>query len=66
MTFIVNVSINMALLLEFNGNLGNTVWRKLTGLPAGKYYITAADSDLTVILFIVKNELSRHLCVLLF
>lgn len=65
MTFIVNVSINMALLLEFNGNLGNTVWRKL-GLPAGKYYITAADSDLTVILFIVKNDLSRHLCVLLF
>lgn len=33
-----------------------TVWRKLTGLPAGEYYITAADSDSTVILFIVKNE----------
>lgn len=52
------------------GNVVNTVWWKLTVLPAGKSYITAADSDLTktvtLLLLIIKTELTQHYQALLF
>ncbi len=54
MTCIASVSINMASLLEME--IRETVWRKLTGLPAGEYYITAADADLTVICSLLRMK----------
>jgi len=54
----------------FRGNVINTVWWKLTVLPAGNSYITAADSDLTktvtLLLLIIKTEITQHYRVLLF